>query len=124
MNNEVLEKIKEYNNGGLFSEPATFSNNINMDAATLVNLFTPSPGTGFGSFSLPKEKTVELSAAHTVDTMLVRDDPASMESYIRDKLARQLAQQLIEEDLIQIQSCEDIEHMITTFCAKVKVVQE
>lgn len=125
MNNEVLEKIEKYNNGGLFNEPTTFSNTISMDAATLLNnLYIQPMSSGFGSFSLPKDKTIELSAAHTVDTMLVHDDPASMENYIRDKLARQLAQQLIEEDLIQIQSCEDIEHMLTTFCAKVKVVQE
>ena len=56
--------------------------------------------------------------------MLIRDDPASMERYVRDELARKLAKQLIEEDLIQIQSCEDIEHMNTIFRAKVKVVQE
>ena len=126
MNNEVLEKIEKYNNGGLLNEPTTFSNNISMDATTLVNLFTSSTGTGFGSFSLsfPKEKTVELSAVHTVSTPLVRNDPTGVENYIRSALARKLAQQLIEEDLIQIQACEDIEHMNTTFCAKVKVVQE
>ena len=106
------EKMEEYNNGGL------------MDAATLVNLFTSSTGTGFGSFSLPKEKTVDLIVDHVVDTRLVHDDPAGMEQYIRNDLARKLAQQLIEEDVIQIQSCEDIDHRHTTFRAKVKVVQE
>ena len=125
MNNEVLEKIEKYNNGGLLNEPTTFSNSISMDAATLVNnLYIQPFSSGFGSFSLPKEKTIELSATHTVSTPLVRNDPAGVENYIRDELARKLAKQLIEEDLIQIQSDEDIEHMNTTFCAKVKVVQE
>ena len=125
MNNEILEKIEEYNNGGLLNEPITFSSNANhMDAATLLNLFTSPISSGFGPVCFSKDKTIELSVAHTVDTMLVRDDPANMENYIRSELAQKLAKQLIEEDLIQIQSCEDIEHMNTTFRARVKVVQE
>lgn len=126
MNNEVLEKIEEYNNGGLFNEPITFSNSVNhVDAATLLNFFTSPPiSHGFDSFSFPKEKTVDLTAEQVVDTMLIRDNPASMEQYIRNELAQKLAQQLIEEDLIQIQSCEDIEHMNTIIRAKIKVVQE
>ena len=127
MNNEVLEKIKEYNNGGLFNEPITFSSNANSVSATiLLNLLTPPTGSGFGSFSfpLPKEKTVDLTVEHAIDTTLVRDDPASAEQYIRNELAQKLAKQLIEEDLIQIQSCEDITNMNTIFRAKIKVVQE
>ena len=67
---------------------------------------------------------ITLKVAHTVDTMLVRDDPASIENYIREELARKLAKQLIEEDLIQIQSDEDIETMNTTFHTQLKVIQE
>lgn len=127
MINEALEKIEEYNNGGLFNEPITFSSNVNRtDAATLLNLFTPLTSSSFGSFSLsfPKEKTVDLAVEQVVDTMLIHDDPANMEQYVRNELAQKLAKQLIEEDLIQIQSCEDIEHMNTRFRAKIKVVQE
>ena len=125
MNNEVLEKIEEYNKGGLFNEPITFSNSVNpMDAATLLNLFTPPMSSGFGSLSFPKEKTVTLTAEHVVDSVLVRENPENMENYIRGELALELAKQLIEEDLIQIQSSEDIVTMNTTFRAKVKVVQE
>ena len=119
MNNEILEKIEEYNKGGLFNEPATVNNNT--DAATLLKWFAPPIGSGFQPL---KDKTIELSAAYTVDTTLVRDDPAGMENYIREKLARKIAKQLIEEDLIQIQSDEDINLMTTTFRARVKVIQE
>lgn len=119
MKNEILEKIEEYNKGGLFNEPATFSNNI--DAATLLKWFAPPIGSGFQPL---KDRTIELSVAHTVDTTLVRDDPAGMENYIREELARKIAKQLIEEDLIQIQSDEDINLMTTTFRARVKVIQE
>lgn len=119
MNNKILEKIEEYNKGGLFNEPITFSNS--GDAATFLQLLAPSNGSGFKSL---KDKTIELSAAYTIDTTLVRDDPAGIENYIREKLARKIAKQLIEEDLIQIQSDEDIEHMNTTFRARVKVIQE
>lgn len=123
MNNEVLEKIEGYNNGGLCNcnEPITFSNSAGT--ATLLKLLSASsisPRVEFFS----KDKIVELSAAHIVDAWLVRDDPMTTENYIRDELARKLAKQLIEEDLIQIQSCEDINSMTTTFRAQVKVIQE
>ena len=99
MNDEVLEKIETYNNGGLVNKP----------------IF---------SFSFPKEKTVDLVVEQAVTTALARDNPANVDEYIRTRLARQLAEKLIEEDLIQIQSCEDIETKNTTFRAKIKVVQE
>ena len=119
MNNEILEKIEEYNKGGLFNEPATFNNNV--DAATLLKWFAPPVGSGFQPL---KDRTIELSVAHTVDTTLVRNDPAGMENYIREELARKIAKQLIEEDLIQIQHDDDIKLMTTTFNARVKVIQE
>lgn len=119
MNNEVLEKIEEYNKGGLFNEPITFSSSA--DAATFLKLFTPSIGSGFKPL---KDKTIKLSVAHIVDTRLVQNDPAGTENYVRKKLALKIAEQLIEEDLIQIQSCEDIETMNTHFRATVKIVQE
>lgn len=122
MNNEILEKIEEYNNGGLFNEPATFNSKVNhIDAATLFNLFAPPIGSGFKSF---KDKIIELSVADTVDTTLVREDPAGIENYIREEFARKIAKQLIEEDLIQIQSDEDVKFKNTTFRARVKVIQE
>lgn len=125
MTNEVLEKIEEYNKGGLFNEPITFSSNVNStNAATLLNLFASNIASGFGSLSFPKEKTVTLAAEHSVDSALVRENPENMENYIRCELARKLAQQLIDEDLIQIQSCEDIETMNTRFRATVKIIQE
>lgn len=125
MNNEILEKIEEYNNGGLFNEPITFSGSINsVDAPTLSNLLAPPIKLGFSSLSFPKEKIVNLAVEQIVDTTLIHDDPASMEQYIRNELAQKLAKQLIEEDLIQIQSCEDIMTMNTIFRAKIKVVQE
>lgn len=122
MNNELLEKIEEYNKGGLFNEPATFNSKVNhIDAATLLKWFASPINSGFKSL---KDRTIELSVTHTVDTTLVRDDPAGMENYIREELARKIAKQLIEEDLIQIQSDEDIELMTTTFRARVKMIQE
>ena len=125
MNNEVLEKIEEYNKGGLFNEPLSFTTKLDPSAtATFLNSFSMPTSHGFKSFTIPPEKTVELTAEHVVNSALVRDNPENMENYIRAELAQKLAKQLIEEDLIQIQSCEDIEHMNTTFCAKIKVVQE
>ena len=120
MNNE----IEEYNKGGLLDKPITF-NGSSVDVTTLLNLFPPSAGYGSGSFSIPKEKIVNLVAEQAVDTMmLIHEDPATMEQYIRDELARKLAKQLIEEDLIQIQGHKDTETLDTIFRAKIKVIQE
>lgn len=125
MNNEVLEKIEEYNNGGLLNEPITFSNNANsIDSTTLLSLLASNITSGFGPLSFPKEKTVRLTAELVADSKSVRKNPEDMENYIRYELALKLAQQLIDEDLIQIQSCEDIETMNTHFRATVKVIQE
>ena len=120
MNNE----IEEYNNGGLVNKPITF-NGSSVDVATLLNLFPPTTGYGFGSFSIPKEKIVDLVAELAVDTtMVIHEDPAALDRYIREELAQKLAKQLIEEDLIQIQGHKDTETLDTIFRAKIKVIQE
>lgn len=120
MNNE----IEEYNNGGLLDKPITFNGNP-VDMTTLLNLFPPTTGYGFGSFSIPKEKIVDLVAELAVDTtMVIHEDPASLDRYIREELAQKLAKQLIEEDLIQIQGHKDTETLDTIFRAKIKVIQE
>lgn len=125
MNNEVLKKIEEYNKGGLFNEPLSFTTKLDSSAtAAFLNSFSMPASHGFKSFTIPPEKTVELAAEHVVDSVLMRESPENTENYIRYELARKLAQQLIDEDLIQIQSCEDIETMNTHFRATVKIIQE
>lgn len=119
MNNET----EEYNNGGLLDKSITFDGNP-VDMTTLLNLFTPPSGYGFGSFSIPKEKIVDLVAEQTVDTWQLSNDPAGIENYVREELAKKIAKQLIEEDLIQIQSDKSAPQWSTIFRAKVKVVQE
>ena len=63
-------------------------------------------------------------AEHVVDFSLIRDDPAGMEEYIRKELARKLADKMIEEDLINIQTSDDPASMTTKVRARIKIIQE
>ena len=59
MNNEVLEKIKEYNNGGLFNEPLSFSTKLDPSAAVaFLNSFSMPASYGFKPVTIPHENTV------------------------------------------------------------------
>lgn len=77
------------------------------------------------SWTIPnKNNTVELVAEETVDNDLIRNDPNGIDQFIKLELARKIAKMIVEEDLIQIQSCEDPVTMITKVRAKVKIIQE
>lgn len=80
--------------------------------------------TGFGPLSFSWPKVTELAAEEMVSTDDIKDDPSGMEEYIRDKLALKLAQKLIEEDLVVMQSNEDIIPDATIIRAKIKIMQE
>ena len=77
------------------------------------------------SWTMPtKDNTVELVAEETVDNDLIRNDPNGIDQFIKLELARKIAKMMVEEDLIQIQSCEDPVTMTTRVRAKVKIIQE
>ena len=123
MENELLNKFKEYNTGGLVNEPISFSTQFDIaTAATFLNHLSSS--SGFGSLRVPKENTIELAVEHIVDTQLIRDNPVNAEIYIRKELARKLADKLIEEDLLNIQTNEDPALLVTKVRAKIKFIQE
>lgn len=70
-------------------------------------------------------KTTTLSVEHTVDWSLLRDEnQAAVEEYIRNELARKLADKMIEEDLLQIQTSDDPMLMEKKVRATVKFIQE
>lgn len=75
-------------------------------------------------FNASHSTITELTAEHAVLTSAVRAAPAETEKYIRARIALQLADKIINEDLIQIQSDEDEATGVTNFRAKIKVVQE
>ena len=120
MNNEILEKIEAYNNGGFYNPPniANLSPYIPMITST-------NTSTGwYGPAAQPQLNTVELQVNETINTDLIRKSPGETEEYIRRELARKLAEKLIEEDLIQIYADFKIDPGETEFRAKIKVVQE
>ena len=102
MENKTLQEIiTEYNTGGLISP--------------LISAFSRGPG-----FSKPVEIVVE----NTIKRAFVNQNPAAAENTIRWELARELANKLIEEDLVVVQTNDDIEKEDITIRAKIKILQE
>lgn len=78
-----------------------------------------------GCWTAPKGTVTTISAEHDIDMALLRDeDQNGIDKYIKDELARKIAKQLIEEDLLQIQTCDDITNMTHRVRATVKIIQE
>lgn len=70
-------------------------------------------------------KEVTLVAEEAIDRdILLNTDAASLDEYIKTRLAQQIAQKMIEEDLIEIYSDFDLDFDVQRFRAKVKFVQE
>jgi len=70
-------------------------------------------------------KVITLSAEHTVDWSLLHDEnQAAVEMYIRKELARKIADKMIEEDLLWIQTSDDPMLMERKVRATVKFIQE
>lgn len=65
-----------------------------------------------------------LDEGVTVDTNLIRQQPQKTEQEIRSQIALQLAIKLIDEDLIDFSSDEDIPFGTTTIHGTIKIVQE
>lgn len=70
-------------------------------------------------------KTTTISAEHIIDLDLLHEEnPAVVEHYIRAELARKIAEKLIEEDLMIIQTSDNPSTMERTVRATVKFIQE
>ena len=68
---------------------------------------------------------VSLSVEHTIDWALLHEEnPAAVERYIRNELARKIADKLIEEDLLSIQVSDDPALMEHKVRATVRFIQE
>ncbi len=138
--NKLLDQLKDLNGGYVSyndipictctSTSTTVSpNNIytNIDPtipSSLTAYWNTNATGGFGPISFSWPKTTELAAEEIVSTADIKDDPSGMEEYIRSKLAVKLAQKLIEEDLVVIQSNEEATTDTTIIRAKIKIMQE
>jgi len=65
-----------------------------------------------------------LQASTTIDLQMMKMNPQEIENYIRQDLARQLADTILNEDLIQIYTDKDLSTNTLTARAWLKVVQE
>jgi len=65
-----------------------------------------------------------LQASTTIDLQMMKMSPQEIENYIRQDLARQLADTILNEDLIQIYTDKDLSTNTLTARAWLKVVQE
>lgn len=68
---------------------------------------------------------VELRSEIIIDEYVIHDlDKAELDIQIRNRLALDFAQKLIDEDLIDIRTNHEIDTMHTIISARVKVIQE
>ena len=65
-----------------------------------------------------------LQASTTIDLHMMKMSPQEIENYIRQDLARQFADTILNEDLIQIYTDKDLSTNTLTARAWLKVVQE
>ena len=73
----------------------------------------------------PLDNIVTLKADHVLDMILLRgEDPNVVEMYLKKELAQELANQMIEEDVIKIQYSDDPVTLERTYRATVKFIQE
>ena len=76
-------------------------------------------------FSLGNTRSiVKLNVQENIDLYSMRQEPEAAEMYIRHELARKLADKMIEEDLICIQTSDDPATMEHRVRATVKFIQE
>lgn len=65
-----------------------------------------------------------LQASTTIDLHMMKMSPQEIENYIRQDLARQFADTILNEDLIKIYTDKDLSTNTLTARAWLKVVQE
>lgn len=65
-----------------------------------------------------------LQASTTIDLQMMKMSPQEIENYIRQDLARQFADTILNEDLIKIYTDKDLSTNTLTARAWLKVVQE
>ena len=65
-----------------------------------------------------------LQASTTIDLQMMKMNPQEIENYIRQDLARQLADTILNEDLIQIYTDKDLSTNTLTARTQLKIIQE
>lgn len=65
-----------------------------------------------------------LQASTTIDLQMMKMNPQEIENYIRQDLARQLADTILNEDLIQIYTDRDLSTNTLTARTQLKIIQE
>ena len=65
-----------------------------------------------------------LQASTTIDLQMMKMSQQEIENYIRQDLARQLADTILNEDLIQIYTDKDLSTNTLTARTQLKIIQE
>jgi len=72
-----------------------------------------------------EQNIITLNAEYNIDRELLEEnDQNTLDQYVKYKLAQEIAKQLVNEDLIQIQVNDDLVTLNKKVRAKVKIVQE
>ena len=71
------------------------------------------------------QNIITLNAEYDIGRELLEEnDPNTLDQYVKYKLAQEIAKQLIDEDLIQIQVNDDPATLDKKVRAKIKIIQE
>lgn len=72
-----------------------------------------------------RQNIITLNAEYDIDRELLEEnDPNTLDQYVKYKLAQEIAKQLVNEDLIQIQVSDNPAELNKKIRAKIKVIQE
>lgn len=71
------------------------------------------------------QNIITLNAEYDIDRELLEEnDPNTLDQYVKYKLAQEIAKQLVNEDLIQIQVSDNPVELNKKIRAKIKIIQE
>ena len=71
------------------------------------------------------QNIITLNAEYSIDRELLEEnDPNTLDQYVKYKLAQEIAKQLVNEDLIQIQVSDNPVELNKKIRAKIKIIQE
>lgn len=72
-----------------------------------------------------RQNIITLNAKYDIDRELLEEnDPNTLDQYVKYKLAQEIAKQLVNEDLIQIQVSDNPVELNKKIRAKIKIIQE
>lgn len=118
--------VYNWKNEDLFINHDSLTQAINsIKTAVNANTINLTPNKIVISSQPLRQPEVIIQAEHIIDYRIFQDeDQTAVDKYIKTELARKIAKQLVDEDLIQIQVNDDPATLDKKVRAKIKIIQE